>query len=151
MGQLLYAIIKTARPRQWIKSLAVFTVLLFTGNFFDGNLFGRTLLASMSLSLLSSSNYIFNDILEFQFIIIFLHPLIRWQRYMCIPCHITGHNCYYPPFSGSIPVVTQHLIGVLEEWSYMQRIATVQNSPTISGNNSWLKAPKWHFCILAKW
>ena len=64
MGQILFAIIKTARPRQWLKNLAVFTTILFTGQFFVPSLFRSTLLAFFAFCLLSSSNYIFNDVLD---------------------------------------------------------------------------------------
>lgn len=64
MGQLLYAIFKTARPRQWLKNLAVFTPILFTGQLFSQTPFEKSLWAFLSFCLLSSSNYIFNDILD---------------------------------------------------------------------------------------
>ena len=64
MGQLLLALIKTVRPRQWLKNFAVFTTILFTGQLFNGDLLWRSLLAFIVFCLLSSSNYIFNDILD---------------------------------------------------------------------------------------
>ena len=64
MGQLLYAIIKAARPRQWLKNLALFTVLLFSGQFFYLPAFTATVWAFIAFCLLSSSNYLFNDILD---------------------------------------------------------------------------------------
>lgn len=64
MVKLLYAIIKTARPRQWLKNLAVFTTILFTGQFFNPEVFKVTLWAFVAFCLLSSSNYIANDILD---------------------------------------------------------------------------------------
>ncbi|MBI5614287.1 decaprenyl-phosphate phosphoribosyltransferase [Candidatus Gottesmanbacteria bacterium] len=64
MGKLLYAILKTARPRQWLKNLAVFTTILFTGHVLEPKVLTPTLWAFISFCLLSSSNYIFNDILD---------------------------------------------------------------------------------------
>ena len=64
MGQLLYAIFKTARPRQWLKNLAIFTTILFTGHLFVSDIFWTIARAFVAFCLLSSSNYIFNDILD---------------------------------------------------------------------------------------
>jgi 4-hydroxybenzoate polyprenyltransferase len=64
MGTILYAILKTARPRQWVKNLALFTTILFTGYFFDTKALSSTIIAFVAFCLLSSSNYIFNDVLD---------------------------------------------------------------------------------------
>lgn len=64
MGELLYAIVKTIRPRQWLKNLALFTPILLTGHLFDPALFWSTSLSFVAFCLLASSNYIFNDILD---------------------------------------------------------------------------------------
>ncbi len=64
MGQLLFAIFKTARPRQWLKNLAVFTPILFTGTLFTSQYFFSTFLAFLSFCCLSSSGYIVNDVLD---------------------------------------------------------------------------------------
>ena len=64
MGTILYAILRTARPRQWVKNLALFTTILFTGHFFETHALTQTLIAFIAFCLLSSSNYIFNDILD---------------------------------------------------------------------------------------
>ncbi len=64
MGKLLYAIIKAARPRQWLKNFAVFTVILFSGQLFEKSLFTATMWAFIAFCFLSSSNYLFNDILD---------------------------------------------------------------------------------------
>ncbi len=64
MGRLLFAIVKTARPRQWLKNLALFSTILLTGHLFDDRLFGLTLWGFISFCLLSSSNYIFNDVMD---------------------------------------------------------------------------------------
>jgi 4-hydroxybenzoate polyprenyltransferase len=64
MGTILYSILKTARPRQWVKNLALFTTILFTGNFFNVHALTMTIIAFIAFCLLSSSNYIFNDVLD---------------------------------------------------------------------------------------
>ncbi len=64
MGQFLYAIIRAARPRQWLKNLALFVTILFTGQLFVPNLLRATTLGFIAFCLLSSSNYIFNDVLD---------------------------------------------------------------------------------------
>ncbi|MBI3342857.1 UbiA prenyltransferase family protein [Candidatus Gottesmanbacteria bacterium] len=64
MGQLLFALLKSVRPRQWLKNFALFTTILFTGQLFNGDLLWRTFIAFTVFCLLSSSNYIFNDILD---------------------------------------------------------------------------------------
>jgi 4-hydroxybenzoate polyprenyltransferase len=64
MGTILYAILKTARPRQWVKNFALFTTILFTGNFFNVHALTTTIIAFIAFCLLSSSNYIFNDVLD---------------------------------------------------------------------------------------
>jgi len=64
MGELLYAIFKTARPRQWLKNLALFTTILFAGQLFNAQLMKASVWGFVSFCLLSSSNYIFNDVLD---------------------------------------------------------------------------------------
>jgi decaprenyl-phosphate phosphoribosyltransferase len=64
VGQILYAIFKTARPRQWLKNVALFTTVLFTGNLFNPQLFSASLWGFVAYCLLASSNYIINDILD---------------------------------------------------------------------------------------
>jgi 4-hydroxybenzoate polyprenyltransferase len=64
MGKLLFAILKTARPRQWLKNVAIFTTILFTGKFFVPSIFQTTCWAFIAFCFLSSSGYIINDILD---------------------------------------------------------------------------------------
>jgi 4-hydroxybenzoate polyprenyltransferase len=64
MDQILFAIWKTVRPRQWLKNLAIFTPILFTGQLFNPQAFRVTTWAFIAFCLLSSSNYILNDILD---------------------------------------------------------------------------------------
>lgn len=64
MGEILYAIFKTIRPRQWLKNVGLFTTIFFTGNLFDGKLLLQTCLGFVAFCLLASSNYIVNDVLD---------------------------------------------------------------------------------------
>lgn len=64
MGKLLFAILKTARPRQWLKNVAVFTTVLFTGQLFNTPLLIASIYSFIAYCFLSSSNYILNDILD---------------------------------------------------------------------------------------
>ena len=64
MDKLLFALLKTARPRQWLKNVAVITTILFTGQLFNGKAFTATIWAFIAFCLLSSSSYYFNDILD---------------------------------------------------------------------------------------
>ena len=64
-----YLIIKTARPRQWIKNFAVYTPLIFSGLFFHQVEDGRSFLTSTNyvfiiFCFLTSSVYIINDIID---------------------------------------------------------------------------------------
>ncbi len=64
MAKLINLILKSARPVQWIKNLAIFTGLVFTGWFFIPEKFFRALAGFFVFSILTSSIYIFNDILD---------------------------------------------------------------------------------------
>jgi 4-hydroxybenzoate polyprenyltransferase len=65
----LFLILKTARPRQWIKNLALYAALIFSGLFFfdpvDGIPYAlKVTYAFVVFSLLTSSIYIINDIID---------------------------------------------------------------------------------------
>jgi len=64
MGSLGFQILKAARPRQWLKNLALFSTIVFTGHLFEYTPLSLTIYAFIAFCLLSSSNYIFNDILD---------------------------------------------------------------------------------------
>ena len=64
---LWYLLLKTVRPRQWIKNLALYAALVFSGFFFyvpnEGTPYFMTVsMAFVVFCLLASSVYIFNDI-----------------------------------------------------------------------------------------
>jgi decaprenyl-phosphate phosphoribosyltransferase len=64
VDQLLYAILKTARPRQWLKNVALFTTVFFTGYLLNGKMLQASFIGFVAYCLLASSNYIFNDVLD---------------------------------------------------------------------------------------
>lgn len=66
MGNTIYLLLKTARPRQWLKNLAVFAALVFSGFFFYRFplYFERVFLTFVLFCFLSSSVYILNDIAD---------------------------------------------------------------------------------------
>lgn len=75
MVEFLVAILKTARPRQWIKNLAIFAALVFTGQFYNPELFDKTLQGFVALSLIVSSVYFINDVSDIKYDK--LHPFKR--------------------------------------------------------------------------
>jgi hypothetical protein len=60
----LKATFVTFRISQWVKNLAIFAPIVFSGKLLNVDLFFRTSLGFIILCLLSSSNYVFNDILD---------------------------------------------------------------------------------------
>jgi decaprenyl-phosphate phosphoribosyltransferase len=64
MGQLVYHLLKTVRPRQWVKNFAVFAALLFSGFLFDPNYFWKTVEAFAVFCSLASAIYIINDVVD---------------------------------------------------------------------------------------
>lgn len=66
MGKLLYQILITSRPTQWLKNLALFAALVFSGDFLVKEAFLRTVWAIFIFSLLTSSIYILNDIVDYE-------------------------------------------------------------------------------------
>ncbi len=55
---------KLARPIHWVKNLAVFAALIFSGLFFDQKVFIAVFQAFLALNLATSATYVFNDILD---------------------------------------------------------------------------------------
>jgi 4-hydroxybenzoate polyprenyltransferase len=64
MVQTLRLLVKTARPRQWLKNLSLFTGLVFTGWLFIPEKFFTVAWAAVLFSLITSAVYIFNDITD---------------------------------------------------------------------------------------
>lgn len=68
-NSLLYLVLKSARPRQWIKNLSLYAALIFSGFFFYDPVdappyFFTVTLAFVTFCFLSSGVYIFNDIID---------------------------------------------------------------------------------------
>lgn len=64
MVKFAISVLKTGRPRQWVKNLAIFAALLFDGHLFDQVLLTKTFLGFISLAILVSSVYFINDIVD---------------------------------------------------------------------------------------
>jgi len=60
----LVSLITLLRPLQWYKNIVVFIALFFTAQLFDIHGFLLTILGFISLCLISSTNYIINDIID---------------------------------------------------------------------------------------
>jgi 4-hydroxybenzoate polyprenyltransferase len=61
---MLRALLKTMRPRQWTKNLFIFAALVFDGKLFQLTGFFRTLAGFALFCIISSTVYIFNDLLD---------------------------------------------------------------------------------------
>jgi len=63
---ILWAIIRTARPAQWLKNLALFAPLVFTGKLFAPEAFDLVFQSALVFIVLSSTTYFFNDLLDIE-------------------------------------------------------------------------------------
>lgn len=61
---MLKAILKTMRPRQWIKNVAIFVVLIFDRQLTNFDSFRQILVGFLLFCLISSCVYIINDIID---------------------------------------------------------------------------------------
>jgi 4-hydroxybenzoate polyprenyltransferase len=59
-------LIAAARPRQWVKNLACFAGLIFSGHLFDAEAIGAAFWAFLGFCLASSSVYLVNDVYDRQ-------------------------------------------------------------------------------------
>lgn len=64
MAELIINLIKTARPRQWIKNLSLSAALVFSGQLFDLPSLLLTIWSIIIFSILTSSIYFINDIVD---------------------------------------------------------------------------------------
>jgi len=60
----LYHIIRTARPRQWLKNLSLFAAPIFAGRLFSGETLLSTSKAFLVFCVISSGAYFLNDIVD---------------------------------------------------------------------------------------
>lgn len=63
-NNIFYYILRSARPRQWLKSFAVFAPLVFSGWLFTEDKLLLSLYAFVLLSALSSGMYLINDVID---------------------------------------------------------------------------------------
>lgn len=63
---MIAALIKSMRPKQWVKSLFIFTALVFDRKLLDQSAFLHTLAGAILFSLIASAVYIINDIADLE-------------------------------------------------------------------------------------
>lgn len=59
---MLVSVVRTLRPRQWVKNLFVLAPLVFSKHLFDVDLAGRAGIAALAFCALSGAVYAFNDV-----------------------------------------------------------------------------------------
>ncbi len=91
---MLKAIVKTMRPRQWTKNIFIFAALVFDNKLFHLDDFLRTLAGFGLFCLISSSIYIFNDLMDIN--ADRMHPVKRNR----------------PIASGQLPILVAILAGI---------------------------------------
>lgn len=64
MFDFIYQLIRTARPRRWLKNLAVIAAPLFAGYLFDPDIYVPTFQAFIAFCVVSSGCYFINDIID---------------------------------------------------------------------------------------
>lgn len=64
MARNLYNILRLLRPRQWVKNLAIFAAVVFTGELFNPTAIGPVILGFLVFCGVSSASYIINDIFD---------------------------------------------------------------------------------------
>ncbi len=62
--EVLVALLRTIRPRQWLKNLALFAALVFSGLLFEPKMLEIAIEAAVAFCLLSSGVYIMNDLVD---------------------------------------------------------------------------------------
>lgn len=66
MVKFLWGLVKSTRPRQWIKNFAVFAALIFSGSLFDRTAQLNALLAFLIFTGLSAATYLLNDVFDIE-------------------------------------------------------------------------------------
>lgn len=61
---ILWGLLKTTRPRQWIKNLSLFAPIVFSGLLFNDGYFLTVLEASVVFTILSAAVYLLNDLID---------------------------------------------------------------------------------------
>lgn len=62
--KVIYNTFRLLRPRQWIKNLAIFAAITFSGELFEYSVFQNVLIGFFVLCSISSASYIVNDIFD---------------------------------------------------------------------------------------
>jgi len=63
----LILLARALRVNQWIKNLVIFTAVIFSGELFNGPILLEAIKAFFAFCLLSSTSYVLNDIIDYQF------------------------------------------------------------------------------------
>lgn len=63
-SSFLMQLFKAVRPRQWLKNVALFASIIFTGQLFEPVLFSISIKAFVIFCAISSANYLFNDVMD---------------------------------------------------------------------------------------
>lgn len=66
MVKFLWGLVKSTRPRQWIKNFAVFAALIFSGSLFDRTAQLNALFAFLIFTGLSAATYLLNDVFDIE-------------------------------------------------------------------------------------
>lgn len=61
---MFYQLLRTARPRQWLKNLSLYAAIAFSGELFRWDFFSQVSKAFVVFCLASSAVYIFNDLVD---------------------------------------------------------------------------------------
>lgn len=64
MINLIYQIIRTVRPRQWLKNLSLLAAPVLSGRFFEPEIMRQSIKAALVFCVISSGIYIINDIID---------------------------------------------------------------------------------------
>jgi len=75
--KIIYDAFRLLRPRQWIKNLAIFAAITFSGELFEYSVFQNVLIGFIVLCLVSSATYIVNDFFDIKRDR--LHPFKRFR------------------------------------------------------------------------
>src|SRR3989344_390284 len=77
MIKIAFSTLKLLRPRQWIKNIAIFAAIVFSGELFDWMSLQKALIAFFVFCILSSAIYVINDIFDIKKDR--LHPFKRFR------------------------------------------------------------------------
>lgn len=64
MINLIWQMIRVARPIHWVKNLSLFAAILLTGTLYEKGLFFNVVISFVAFSFATSATYIFNDIMD---------------------------------------------------------------------------------------